>query len=58
VLVLAAAVGFTMALFIANPAFVPDGNESAKLGILFASLFCAAAGMAMLRWMSGRRERA
>ncbi len=45
---LLAGIGFTMALFIANLAFAGDALESAKLGILLASLIAGTAGMLML----------
>lgn len=41
-------IGFTMALFIANLAFEGTALESAKFGILMASLIAGVAGMAML----------
>jgi NhaA family Na+:H+ antiporter len=41
-------IGFTMALFIANLAFEGGALESAKLGILLASLIAGVAGMVML----------
>jgi NhaA family Na+:H+ antiporter len=53
-----AGIGFTMALFIANLAFEQDVIDSAKFGILLASLFSAVAGMAMLLWASGQKEQA
>ena len=43
-----AGIGFTMALFIANLAFAGHALESAKFGILVASLIAGLAGMAML----------
>jgi Na+:H+ antiporter, NhaA family len=43
-----AGIGFTMALFIANLAFPTHLIDSAKLGILLASLLSACAGLAML----------
>ena len=43
-----AGIGFTMALFIANLAFSEGLIDSAKLGILLASVFSAAAGSALL----------
>jgi NhaA family Na+:H+ antiporter len=43
-----AGIGFTMALFIANLAFEGGQLESAKLGILVASLLSGVAGMAVL----------
>ena len=43
-----AGIGFTMALFIANLAFSKSLIDSAKLGILLASVFSAAAGLALL----------
>jgi NhaA family Na+:H+ antiporter len=47
-----AGIGFTMALFIANLAFEGADLESAKFGILMASLISGVAGMAMLAVMS------
>ncbi|QBQ56185.1 Na+/H+ antiporter NhaA [Nitrosococcus wardiae] len=48
---LLAGIGFTMALFIANLAFSSSLINAAKLGILSASVFSAAAGIALLsRW--------
>jgi NhaA family Na+:H+ antiporter len=43
-----AGIGFTMALFIANLAFAGNQLESAKFGILVASLVAGLAGMALL----------
>lgn len=45
---LLAGIGFTMALFIANLAFSESLIDSAKLGIFLASVFSAAAGLALL----------
>lgn len=45
---LLAGIGFTMALFIANLAFAGGELESAKIGILVASLLAGVAGMAVL----------
>jgi Na+:H+ antiporter, NhaA family len=50
-----AGIGFTMALFIANLAFTGAQLESAKIGILVASLLAGIAGMAMLAASSGAR---
>jgi Na+:H+ antiporter, NhaA family len=50
---LLAGIGFTMALFIANLAFAPSLVDSAKLGILLASVVSAVAGIALLRLVSG-----
>jgi NhaA family Na+:H+ antiporter len=47
-----AGIGFTMALFIANLGFGSDFIDAAKLGILSASVVSAAAGVAMLAWLS------
>lgn len=49
---LLAGVGFTMALFISNLAFTPDLMDSAKLGILIASIYSALVGMAWLFMIS------
>ncbi len=45
---LLAGIGFTMALFIASLAFGPNQIDSAKLGILLASVVSAIAGIALL----------
>jgi NhaA family Na+:H+ antiporter len=52
-----AGIGFTMALFIANLAFDGPALESAKLGILLASLIAGVAGMAMLIAITARKPR-
>lgn len=44
-----AGIGFTMAMFIANLAYTTEQLNSAKLGILSASIFCAVAGLILLR---------
>jgi len=49
-----AGIGFTMALFIANLAFSPVLINSAKLGILSASIFSAVAGIVLLSVWSAR----
>lgn len=41
-------IGFTMAIFIANLAFNENLINSARLGILLASIFCALTGIFML----------
>ncbi len=51
---LLAGIGFTMALFIANMAFDKSLIDSAKLGIFLASIFSAAAGLALLMWLPDR----
>jgi NhaA family Na+:H+ antiporter len=51
---LLAGIGFTMALFIANLAFDKSLIDSAKLGILLASVFSAVAGLALLMWLPAR----
>jgi NhaA family Na+:H+ antiporter len=51
---LLAGIGFTMALFIANMAFDKNLIDSAKLGIFLASVFSAAAGLALLTWLTAR----
>jgi len=43
-----AGIGFTMALFIANLAYAAELINAAKLGILFASVFSAIAGITLL----------
>jgi len=50
-----AGIGFTMALFIANLAFVGAALESAKFGILLASLIAGVVGMIMLVAVTARR---
>ncbi|MBD1583871.1 Na+/H+ antiporter NhaA [Pseudoalteromonas sp. S16_S37] len=50
-----AGIGFTMALFIANLAYSPEQLNAAKLGILFASVFSALAGLMML-WYIAKTE--
>lgn len=53
---LLAGIGFTMALFIAGLAFPDAMIDSAKLGILTASVVSAVAGLAVLAWPTqGRR---
>jgi NhaA family Na+:H+ antiporter len=52
-----AGIGFTMALFIANLAFEGVALESAKLGILLASLIAGVVGMAMLLAVTAGRAR-
>ncbi|WP_210330740.1 Na+/H+ antiporter NhaA [Aliikangiella sp. G2MR2-5] len=47
-----AAIGFTMALFIANLAYSPEQIVSVKFGILSASVFSALFGFALLRYFS------
>lgn len=54
---LLAGIGFTMALFIANLAFSPALINDAKLGILFASIFSAVAGVLLLAIWSVRSQR-
>lgn len=44
-----AGIGFTMAMFIANLAYSPEQINTAKLGILSASVFSALVGLALLR---------
>jgi NhaA family Na+:H+ antiporter len=51
-----AGIGFTMALFIANLAFDGAALESAKFGILFASLIAGILGMALLVGVTARRS--
>jgi NhaA family Na+:H+ antiporter len=52
---LLAGIGFTMAIFIANLAFDPSVINSAKFGILLASVVSAAAGLALLRALPRRQ---
>lgn len=47
-----AGIGFTMALFIADLAFHDRLINSAKLGILLASIVSAMTGVALLMWLS------
>jgi NhaA family Na+:H+ antiporter len=49
---LLAGIGFTMALFIADLAFPEGLIDSAKLGILAGSVVSAAAGLAVLAWLT------
>jgi NhaA family Na+:H+ antiporter len=51
-----AGIGFTMALFIANLAFSENLIDSAKLGILLASVFSAGAGIALLMRLPTREK--
>ncbi|HSD41574.1 MAG TPA: Na+/H+ antiporter NhaA [Burkholderiales bacterium] len=53
---LLAGIGFTMALFIANLAFSKSLIDSAKLGIVLASVASATAGLALLRWLPAHGE--
>lgn len=53
---LLAGIGFTMALFITNIAFDKSLIDSAKLGIFLASIVSAAAGLALLIWLSTREN--
>jgi NhaA family Na+:H+ antiporter len=55
---LLAGIGFTMALFIANLAFEGSALESAKLGILLASLIAGTAGMLMLLVLTKKKRMA
>jgi len=47
-------IGFTMALFIANRAFDAELLDSAKMGILLASVLSAAFGLSLLAWFTRR----
>jgi len=47
-------IGFTMALFIANRAFDAELLNSAKMGILLASVLSAAFGLSLLAWFTRR----
>lgn len=49
-------IGFTMSLFIASLAYTPTTLYSAKLGILTGSCISAAAGIAMLAWLTSVRR--
>jgi NhaA family Na+:H+ antiporter len=49
---LLAGIGFTMALFIGDLALPDTLIDSAKLGILSASVVCAVAGLAALAWLT------
>jgi NhaA family Na+:H+ antiporter len=49
-------IGFTMSLFIASIAYSPAMLDAAKIGILTASLFSAAAGLLMLTWLTSRKS--
>jgi NhaA family Na+:H+ antiporter len=51
---LLAGIGFTMALFIANLAFSTSLIDSAKIGIVLASVFSAVMGIALLTWLTAR----
>ena len=53
-----AGIGFTMALFITNLALDENLIDAAKLGILYASVASAAAGVALLAWLGRRTEMA
>ncbi|MCB1749385.1 MAG: Na+/H+ antiporter NhaA [Gammaproteobacteria bacterium] len=50
---LLAGIAFTMAIFIADLAFTGSLGDSAKLGILIASIVAALGGLALLRWHAG-----
>lgn len=54
---LLAGIGFTMALFIANLAYPASLIDSAKLGIVGASVFAALAGISLLLVISGPGSR-
>lgn len=45
-----------MALFIGNLAFSKSLIDSAKLGIVLASVFSAVAGLALLMWLPARES--
>jgi NhaA family Na+:H+ antiporter len=51
-----AGIGFTMALFIADLAFAAAMIDSAKFGVLVASVVSAVVGVAVLAWPSGRER--
>jgi NhaA family Na+:H+ antiporter len=46
-----AGIGFTMSLFIAGLALEASALQAAKVGILSASVLCAAVGVALLCWL-------
>ena len=46
-----AGIGFTMAMFIADLALDEPLLSAAKIGILFASAFCAGVGVFLLHWL-------
>lgn len=48
-------IGFTMSLFIAGLAYPDAMLDSAKIGILAASIVSAGAGLLMLTWLTGPR---
>lgn len=50
-------IGFTMAIFIAELAFGSHLLNSAKLGILGASVVAGAAGLSALTWLTSRQPR-
>jgi NhaA family Na+:H+ antiporter len=50
-------IGFTMALFIAALAFGPALLNSAKLGILGASVISGIGGLVALLWLTSRNTR-
>ena len=51
-------IGFTMSLFIAGLAYTPALLDSAKIGILTASVVSAAAGLLVLIWLTSRKPTA
>jgi NhaA family Na+:H+ antiporter len=51
-----AGIGFTMALFITHRAFDDDLLNSAKMGILTASVLSAALGISLLAWFTRPRR--
>lgn len=50
-------IGFTMALLIAELALEPNRVDSAKFGILCASVLSAASGLALLTWLTRTQSR-
>ena len=50
-------IGFTMSLLIAELALAEDSMVSAKLGILCASALSSVCGLAVLTWLSAKRQR-
>jgi NhaA family Na+:H+ antiporter len=51
-------IGFTMSLFIAGLAYPPAMLDSAKIGILSASVVSAVSGLLILSWLTSRNRTA